>query len=154
MKIIAVYGVGNSGKTTSIKRFVDKFINEQNSFSAPEFIGEKNKNDIICKTVYNSVIKVGITSQGDTKEFVEIAFEKMTDCDIVICACRTKGGSEKYLEKRAKDENGYILWIGKARVSLWEGNKAKTGAETLQDQAIDYTSEMIYKGFQLIVQKE
>ena len=156
MKIIAVYGVNDSGKSASIKRFIDKTISHK------EFILSCNEqfgrgDDVFCITDYKDgkkTVKVGIVSQGDTKEALRNAFEKFEGCDIVVCACRTKGGSEKYLSKIAKDTNDYLLWIGKSRISLWKGNQTKKGVKMLQESTVEFISEMIYRAFFLLLEME
>ena len=153
MKIIAIYGVGDSGKTTAIKRFFNKYVNEDYGFEDVVDQSKENCKDILITAKYGD-IKVGVSSQGDSDYFVNKALDAFAECDIVICACRTKGGSEQALEAKAKMDDGHLCWLGKARISLWKGNKSVKGAEKLQERAVDDMSEMIYHAFQMLTMKE
>ena len=47
--------------------------------------------------------KYGLTTYGDNENLLKIAFEFFTDCDIVICAMRTRGSSYKYIKRLNTD---------------------------------------------------
>ena len=154
MKIIAVYGVNDSGKSASVKRFVDE-VATQNKFTIIRNERFGMGNDILCIADYknnNKNVRVGIVSQGDKEEVLNKAFSRFSSCDIVICACRTKGGSEKFLEEKVKANDDYVLWIGKSRISLWKGNQTKNGVKILQDSAEEFIAKMIYSAFLLLLE--
>lgn len=88
MKIIALQGRGNSGKTTTIKMLPDILIangfkqirNKRKNYGADflDFYDDGNK-------------KIGITSSGDTFDLVNKRLNDLIteNCDVCICDYRT-----------------------------------------------------------------
>jgi hypothetical protein len=90
LKIIALQGKGNSGKTTSIK-ILDNILLNNNYTPVPNMRQTHGKDflDIYVHSI--SKLKVGITSSGDTYDLVKNRLQDLVNakCDICICACRT-----------------------------------------------------------------
>ena len=88
MKIIALQGRGDSGKTTTINLLPSILIS--NGFRQVPNKYQNHGGDFL--DIYDDGNKkVGITSSGDTYDLVN---DKLTDlvnekCDVCICACRT-----------------------------------------------------------------
>ena len=152
MKIIAIYGVGDSHKTTTIKEFFKKYVNEAYGFSdIINFSEHDSTKDIICSAIYNKRIKVGIASQGDAKSFLEEEFKILSDCSIIICASRTKGNGCEFLEKKAKESGHDVLWIGKGRIGFSKNKHEKTIPEKLRNRAVQSMVDLIYEAFQEVI---
>ncbi|MBO4473025.1 MAG: hypothetical protein IJT04_02960 [Bacteroidales bacterium] len=151
MKIIALFGIGNSHKTTSIKLFFDQYVNLKNGFTNINDMSEAGRKDIIITAIYNEKIKVGIASQGDSRWFLEKEFEVLKDCEIVICACRTKGNGPSFLKEKATETNGGIIWIEKGRITTFNGENYGSFLCQLQDQSINNAIDLIYNAFKGIV---
>ena len=88
MKIIALKGRRDSGKTTTIK-LLPNILTLNGYTQVPNKF--KNYGDDFLDIYANGSKKVGITSSGDTFDLVN---DRLTDlvnekCDICICACRT-----------------------------------------------------------------
>lgn len=135
MKIIALYGKGDRGKSTTLKNLIvkclqpdieDKLLYWSREVSIDILLEElqlekearrKGKKTNVVNIVVVLKIKgitVGITTSGDTRESLESAFEQFAKhtCDICFCASRTKGGTLNYLnERKANGEN--LLWVEK-----------------------------------------
>ena len=110
MKIIALWGKHDSGKTTTIKLFRDILLKggakERKIVEGYDFISEF--------TIQGK--KVGVISGGDTKEILEGNFGQLSKgCDVVICPSRTKGETVHYLENSVLSK-GDLIWIRKARI--------------------------------------
>lgn len=64
----------------------------------------------ICATVDFEGIRVGISSLGDPDSEQEMWLDELVgmECDIIVCASRTKGRTVRAVEERAA-ANGYAL---------------------------------------------
>lgn len=88
MKIIALQGRGNSGKTTTIKMLPDILL--ANGFKqVPNKM--KNYGGDFLNIFQDGNKKIGITSSGDTFDLVKKRLNDLIieNCDVCICACRT-----------------------------------------------------------------
>lgn len=89
MKIIALQGVANSGKTTTIKLLDQKLIKEGYTPIAGKRIGGAGDFSDVYRSPKGKII--GITSTGDTHDMVRSNLERLIkeNCEIIICACRS-----------------------------------------------------------------
>ena len=85
--LIIVSGVGNSGKTTSIKNFAKANLTNLPSQTGVEISHAgpliKNPNQYM----------IGIRSAGDTKALISAAIRFFTrnKCDLMVCATKSRG---------------------------------------------------------------
>ena len=128
MKIIALYGKGNAGKSTTLLMLIAKLMKkhgdvcilspsrsltakavEQELERRVKAINRKDKEvqDEVVKFEINGHV-VGITTQGDNDGCLKNAFEHFTDCDTVICATRSSGCSVDYVQRMA--DNDSVIW--------------------------------------------
>lgn len=91
-KIILVCGVGNSGKTSSIKRFVLK-----NNF---EYI--KDNDFIVSLKIKRSAI--GIASGGDNVDIIQRIFKFFGEghLDFIVCASKNKGKTFDFIKAKSE----------------------------------------------------
>ena len=110
MKIIALWGKANSGKTATIKFLRDILLKR----GAKE---EENVGDYDFISVFRfQGKKVGVISGGDTKEILTGNLGKLpNDCDVVICPSRTKGETVQYLEEFVFNQED-LIWVKKAEI--------------------------------------
>lgn len=103
MKIIALRGKGNVGKTSTIRNLHDIMLNDGFIQEPDGFGGRTDIYDILVK---NDVL-IGITSSGDTEDVLNSRLEMFNErgCEIVICACRTRGGTNDILDEYSDDIN-------------------------------------------------
>ena len=110
MKIIALWGKHDSGKTNTMKFLRDillkrgaketKIVDEYDFISVFDFQDKK----------------VGVISGGDTKDILTGNFGKLPkDCDVVICPSRTKGETVHYLEEFVFNQED-LIWVKKAEI--------------------------------------
>lgn len=91
-KIIALMGRASSGKTTTIHKLPALLL----ASGYEQLPGNFKKHGTDFIDIYTKDgLKLGITSSGDTYKIVN---ERLTilvsaKCDIIICACRTSGGT-------------------------------------------------------------
>ncbi|HEX6981291.1 MAG TPA: abortive infection family protein [Balneolaceae bacterium] len=103
MKIIALRGKSNIGKTTTIRNLYDIMLSDGFAQEPGSFGGRTDIYDIVTK---NNVL-IGITSSGDTEDVLNSRLEMFNEreCGIVICACRTRGGTNEILDEYSDDIN-------------------------------------------------
>lgn len=106
--IIALQGRSGTGKTTTLRMLIEKVKKTYNT-TIKEICHDAQK-DLYAIAEINGK-KVGITTRGDTEWCLKIDFEKMGNCQLYVCACRTKGDTVKFIEKQA--ENGLLVYHGK-----------------------------------------
>lgn len=89
--ILALRGRGNSGKTTTIEILHEIMIRNGYIQVPDRYRARVDFIDILSKKGK----LIGITSSGDTFVRVSQRLEELTgeNCNIIICACRTRGGS-------------------------------------------------------------
>ncbi len=110
MKIIALQGKSNVGKTTTLKQMILTILNNNlfqlnDNYDRQTIIEGccKPKGDVQC-VFENNGIKIGITTRGDTKECLEEDFSKhFTNCDMVVCAVHTSGGTVNFIKGKGSD---------------------------------------------------
>ncbi len=113
-KVIALWARGGTGKTTTLRSLIDKLVNLH---SAKIISVHENKYQTDCCAVLGyKGRKIGIITNGDTAEVLKNGFGLLPDdCDIYICACRTKGGPCDYVKEYVGD--GMLVWIEKSSVT-------------------------------------
>lgn len=108
-KIIALQGKSNSGKTQTLKKLRDKLEESANH--------SKCIHDTLSIHTMSDGTKIGIYLDGDVAEDVKNALAILIneDCDIIFCACRTKGGTVHEVTKHINDTYEIQL-IGKSTI--------------------------------------
>jgi hypothetical protein len=119
--IIAVYGRQNEGKTSTIIRTYQKLISD---FVNRTIIEEIISNEIFAVIEIGN-IKIGFESTGDPKSRIitENTLEKLSanidsnhfdlrisDCNIIICASRTSGGTVNEIDRIASTFGYRTIW--------------------------------------------
>lgn len=106
--IIAVVGKASSGKTTLIKEAYKHFK------GIPPERGDIRPDDNTILTIKGK--RVGFASIGDMEkevsEAIKIFLKKK--CDIIIIACRSRGGTQKVILRHTM--NNTIYWIWKPQI--------------------------------------
>ncbi|MDE6505327.1 MAG: hypothetical protein K2L42_05585 [Clostridia bacterium] len=116
MKIIALYGRGGCGKTTTLKLLYDVML--KNGFTLLE--GKNMEGADFSAVLEKDGRRIGLTTYGDNAACLQKPFElfKKYNCEIAVSAGRlkrTKNGSVLFLEKEAV--NSAVIWHEKAIVS-------------------------------------
>ena len=116
MKVLALFGRGNQGKSTTINILIDLLQQDGANILKPKDFPSKRSKDRWCVMQYQDKI-VGITTRGDGATELKKDFEHFANCDICVGAARTHGGTWDFL-RSLKAET--LLRLGKA--SLFSEN--------------------------------
>lgn len=103
-RIITLQGKSKTGKTTTIRKLIEKI---ENQYTVTELFNGEDR--VISADIKGK--KLGITSCGDTKSALENDFAMMGDCDLYVCASRTKGDTIDFLNEQTKF--GVLITHGK-----------------------------------------
>lgn len=95
MRTIALKGKGEIGKTTAIKLLVSSFNTFGYKFESLIF----KEVELLAKIEINGLL-VGITTRGDNVTCLEDDFKDLGECDLYVCACRTRGKTIQFLKNR------------------------------------------------------
>lgn len=106
MKIWAIMGPSNVGKTETIKLIENYFSNNKESICIFHDNDKNNFNDIICVYEINNQF-IGLISIGDFKTGIEkdynVVKTKVKKLDYLICASRTTGKTIEYVQSLSND---------------------------------------------------
>lgn len=111
--IIAIKGVLNTGKTATIKKFYHLL---KSKYPKSKIENEICGSDIRAIITINGV-KIGIESQGDpnSRLFESILLFVKNQCNIIVCATRSRGGTVQLIEEQ---ENYEIIWHERSRIKV------------------------------------
>jgi hypothetical protein len=107
--IVALQGVGNSGKTTSIKKAYQLLID-----AYPDATVEVILNRVEITVIINiNGALVGIESQGDPRSRLPKSLDHFVrvGCEVIVCATRSYGGTVEAV--KALDGRYHIQWLTK-----------------------------------------
>lgn len=117
MKVIALCGKGQTGKTQTINLLVAYFKENRAKILFEERAG-REKYDKRYVIRYNGKI-FGITTRGDDEPSLNEDFnwfKKQSEIDYIICATRSKGKTCDFVARQAKDNDVY--WLSKT--AFWD----------------------------------
>lgn len=107
-KIIGLWGKGSRGKTHTLNLVVVLLKNRGATIIKGEIPADFSKDGIYIVEYHNK--KIGIVTYGDDGKTLSKAFGDIeNDCDLYICATRTKDSSVKFVRKEFYN----ILWVEK-----------------------------------------
>lgn len=119
MKIIALQGRANCGKTTVLTKAYYKLC----LLCANKFYMKNKVGDFTALFDYNGHV-IGVFSGGDSEKDLIVPFEffEKNSCELCIVACRPthrKFGSKNFIEKKSKEYGVEIIWYTKAAFRQW-----------------------------------
>jgi hypothetical protein len=140
--IIAIYGRAGEGKSTSIKLACKKLLRDYPN-ATPPIEGVKDNGDILTVITLGDV-KIGFESQGDPKSRMirEDTLRQLAnqDCQIIICATRTRSETVRKVDQIANEFDYHTLWLS----SYWSPNLSKKVLnDQLSDQIIRFITSLI-----------
>jgi hypothetical protein len=108
--IFVLEGIANTGKSTVIAKVLETLLPYA---TGPALANERGRERVhgspeVVKAILTINGKtVGLTSRGDSERLVKNGVEPLVDanCDIIVCATRTAGGSKHALEQIAANAN-------------------------------------------------
>jgi hypothetical protein len=108
-KIILVSGVGNSGKTSSIR----KYLNLEGVFHL------RRRGDItLVFPLRRKKIILGVASGGDNVAIVTRNFQFFAQhrCDVIVCASKGRGGTVAYVQNAARRSGARLIHLRTSKV--------------------------------------
>lgn len=107
-KIFGLWGAANRGKTTTLNILVDLLSQVADSYSVQRFYESR------AWFLING-IKIGVCTPGDNQTEIKenIKFFTENECEIIVTATRTKGGSVDELALFKNKHNAELIWIEK-----------------------------------------
>ena len=143
MKIIVLYGKGNTGKSTAIRRFYDNYVKDNSLFAViKDNIGAL---DLRLRATYKGKT-IGIFSHGDNEWVVKDGFDFVGECDVVICACRSKGAAMDFIKRKTKE----IVWIEKSTIGAEIGVISDADINWMRSEQANDTAARINLLLQLL----
>lgn len=136
MKIVALYGKGNIGKTTTLKTLLVKILRSfpsiksvldisLNGGTIDEMIADAFARDTAYSVTNCYAVmevngrKIGLTTMGDDANSMKAHFEKFVNCDLCFCAARTHGSSCDFIYSQANGDA--VVWYNQTNVSASDG---------------------------------
>jgi hypothetical protein len=114
--VITLQGISDTGKTQTIRKIREILIKTYPNHQEQFLIDKYDIKTIITITLADgTIITVGIESQGDPDS--RLVHERLVDfieCDIVICACRTKGDPVAAVCEFSKNNGFEVVWTKSA----------------------------------------
>ena len=107
--IIALCGVKNVGKTTTLNKLIDLL-----SLIADSYGIERLRETRASFTIRGR--KVAVCTPGDTKDIIKdniSYFPDIDEYDVFVTASHTRGGTVEELESLAKKKDAKLIWIDK-----------------------------------------
>lgn len=107
-KIICLYGSANKGKTPTLNILIG--LLDPAKVIAPEELRLDHREVVVYKGH-----RIAVTTAGDRDyDLTEnIKFCKENECDILVTATRTRGGSTKEVHKFSQEVSCKITWLRK-----------------------------------------
>jgi len=161
MKIVALYGKGSVGKTTTLKTLLAKILRSLPSIKSvldtslngetiDEFIA-----DAFARDTANSVTncyavveingrKVGLTTMGDDANSMKAHFEKFAECELCFCAARTHGSSCDFVYSQANGDA--VVWYQQTNVSASNG----VDVDIRRNAANDSMANLLYNELNIL----
>ena len=110
-KAIVLWGKANRGKTQTLNLVISKLCY---NFGASVLTGTISTNKISdnCVVLAYADKRIGIITNGDNAYVLAESFNKLpNDCDLYICASRTKGSSCNFIKKNHMTSE--VVWVEK-----------------------------------------
>lgn len=124
--LIAIEGVSNSGKTTTLKEIIKLLQNNPDcksvinkadgNITAPNSLIIPNNGDLTCifevEISCNILLKIGVATGGDTQDIVSsnLDFFVQNNCNIMFSATKSKGQTVDYIHQFI-DKDKDILFL-------------------------------------------
>ncbi len=112
-RIIALRGRGEIGKSTTIIQLADELV--RRGWTRESRVLHGNRIDITDVYTNEEGVRLGVASAGDNFMEVDGSLRMLStvDCRIVICACRTRGGTHTAMRQFTRN----ILFVTKTIVT-------------------------------------
>ena len=128
MNIFALQEKSNKGKTKTLILLIEE-LNKKGVNK--EFCQKTGPEDYCAKFNYRGK-KIGITTHGDDRSVLENDFNLLgNDCDIYVCAVRTKGETVEFVEEKSKGDT--LVFFGKATYAVPKSSELQDKLKSKQE---------------------
>lgn len=113
-KAIALYGKGDSGKTSTLNLLIDLIVSENKGIPMTIHTEEELRKNCRAVLSYKGKI-IGVGTWGDSKDQVEknCNFFKEKNCDLIYTATRTRGETCKAIKDFVSINRFSLEWVKK-----------------------------------------
>lgn len=103
--IFALRGAGSSGKSSTLIDLLNQITSKYPSAIVQNFHESAQDVKVIISPIQG--LRIGIESQGDPNSRLEksLADFRTANCDIVFCACRTRGMTVMWINAMSPPDN-------------------------------------------------
>ena len=110
--IIVVRNVGGRGKTETLRALGNLIIADPAIAVIEQIPSDNSERRDFRLVVRMNERVVGIESQGDPGTRLEVRLIELInlDCEIIVCASRTRGETERAIENVARAQDFQIIW--------------------------------------------
>ena len=110
--LIALYGISNQGKTTTIRRVYDDLRLKYRVVRR----GSPSRTEVNGAILDIDGVLVGFASPGDVEWILAANLLPLIEkgCIVILCATHTRGGTVDLVERVAADHQFATVWIEKA----------------------------------------
>lgn len=138
MNIFALQGKANKGKTRTLIFLIKELCNKQIN----KLFCQKTGPEDYCAKFKHKGKKIGITTHGDDRSVLENDFNLLgDDCDIYVCAVRTKGETVEFVEEKSKGDT--LVFFGKATYDVPNSSEPQDKLESKQKKINEYQAQLI-----------
>ena len=120
MTIIVLQGKNGCGKTTTIKKLVEKLIADGKGqfVCCQDKVKAENNKDFCVPVLYNGVL-LAITTRGDTEQCIKPPYEKYNGfAKIFVCAAHEDGDTAALVNCWSKQQQ--VVCVKKAKTDVYE----------------------------------
>ena len=139
LKIITLFGKGNTGKTTTINKVIESLSSYRRELK------EYSTDKLAVIDIEGFII--GITTRGDSDEVLETDFDWLTshNCDLYLCASRSKGKTLSLLNNYTS--NGQLIRVHSQSFEHFIKEKQQVSAyqDVINTQMAELILEIINK---------
>lgn len=135
-KAIVIWGVGSTGKTSTLNLLMNTFVGKKVSFIKKP-ASKALTDNTFCVFEYKGK-HIAIMTVGDDRSILSDYYSRIDkiiknsniSIDIYVCASRTKGSSVNFLKETFGEDN--IIWFSK--MSINSSSKTLCNIKSIQDE--------------------
>lgn len=147
MKIIILYGTGNSGKSTTFRKLYEKHIKGNADFNILGAMPTESVKDYQIVVQYKGRT-IAIYTWGDNEFNVKAAFQYAEEngCEVLVCAARSSGKGYQFFDKMKCPQ----IWIEKGRYGGKNDALRPSQEDAIREEIAELTADRIYQALQLL----
>jgi|GEM_PF-6042486 len=108
--VIAIWGGGQQGKTSALRRTIERMEEHYQTTARLDAPRENRDATAVLETRWG---RIGVTTQGDPTTAPHLRVQRLAEeeqCKVVLCATRTRGDTVNDLERLCNERGWRLLW--------------------------------------------